>query len=88
MAYLGYICNIGFFICCILIGIKGIQAKQVALGVVSIICGIVALVMAFTKQREWGISNELKFAALGLFVGSLVLSGVAYATAGPVVITR
>lgn len=88
MAILGQLCALGAFVCCVLIGIKGIQAKDVGLGVVSIICWIVALVMAFTKQAQWGISNNLRLALIVLVVASFALNGLAVATAGSGVVAR
>jgi hypothetical protein len=86
--YLGYVCSLIAFVCCILVGIKGIQSKEVLLGVLSILCWIVAVVMVFTKQRQWGISNNLKLALIISIIGSVVLQGVAYATTGPVVVVH
>ena len=74
MAMLGLLCGIGAWVCSIMVGVQAIKRKQVALGVVSIICTLVGLILGWVKANEWGIRNLMIVFTI-LFVLALILQG-------------
>jgi hypothetical protein len=76
MAMLGWICNIAVIGCAIYVGVLAIQRKQVALGVICILCPIVALIIGWTKTAELGIKKNFLLVFTILFVLSIVLNGM------------
>ena len=57
MGALGLICGLAAWVCSIIVGIQAIKRQQVALGVLSIICTIVGLIVGWSKANEWGLKN-------------------------------
>ena len=57
MIYLYYLAGLGAFVCWILVLVQIFKRQQIALGIVGIICSIVAFVYGWIKARDWGIMN-------------------------------
>jgi len=57
MIYLYYLAGLGALVCWILVLVQMFKRQQIALGIVGIICSIVAFVYGWIKAREWGIMN-------------------------------
>jgi hypothetical protein len=57
MIILYYLALVGQLVCWILVLVQIFKRQHIALGVVGIICGIVAFIYGWIKSREWGIMN-------------------------------
>ena len=57
MIYLYYIAALGSLVCWILVLVQMFKRQQIALGIIGIICSIVAFVYGWIKSKEWGIMN-------------------------------
>lgn len=66
-------------VCWIMVLIQIFKHDQIALGIVGIICGIVAFVYGWMKSAEWGIKNIML-----AWTGSIVAQFIVGMLAGPV----
>jgi hypothetical protein len=57
MRILYFIAAIVQLVCWIMVLVQIFKHQQIALGIVGIICGIVAFVYGWMKSGEWGIRN-------------------------------
>lgn len=57
MIILYYLASLAALVCWILVLIQIFKRQQIALGVIGILCPIVAFVYGWIKAREWGIMN-------------------------------
>ena len=78
---LGWVAALGSIVCFILVLIQMFKRDQIALGIISIFCGIVAFVYGWMKSGEWGIRNVM-LAWTGCIVLQIVCFSIAGATAG------
>lgn len=81
MAILGTVCALAAWACSIYVGVLAIQRKQLAVGIISIICTIVGLIYGWTKANEWGIKNLMIVFTI-LFVIALALNVTVRVNAG------
>lgn len=80
------VCSIGVLVCSILVGVQAIKRQQIPMGILCIICGIVALVYGWMKSNEWGIKNLMIIFTV-LVVLNLLFAGLNAATAASAVNT-
>lgn len=59
LSVLANIALLGSIVCWILVLVKIFQKGQIGLGIVSIICGIVAFIYGWMKATEWKIQNVM-----------------------------
>jgi hypothetical protein len=80
---LAVLAGIGSFVCWIMVLIKLFQNGQVAMGIVSIFCGIVAFVLGWMNATAWNIKNVMLIWTACLAIGIIgqVLAGVLGAAA-------
>ena len=65
-------------VCWIMVLIQIFKHQQIALGIIGIICGIVAFVYGWVKASEWGIRNVML-----AWTGSIVAQIIVAMIAGP-----
>ena len=65
-------------VCWIMVLIQIFKHQQIALGIIGIICGIVAFVYGWVKANEWGIRNVML-----AWTGSIVAQIIVAMIAGP-----
>ena len=57
MIILYYLMSVVALVCWILVLVQIFKHQQIALGIIGILCPIVAFVYGWIKAREWGIKN-------------------------------
>lgn len=75
---LAALAGIGSLVCWIMVLVKLFQNGQVAMGIVSIFCGIVAFVLGWMNATAWNIKNVMLIwtACLGIGIIAQVLAAV------------
>jgi tellurite resistance protein TehA-like permease len=70
IAILG-ICAIANIVCWIIVLVKIFQSQQIAIGVIGILCGIVAFIYGWMKSDEWKIKNIMLIWTIAI-VGQII----------------
>lgn len=79
---LAILASVGSIVCWIIVLVKMFQNKQVGLGIVSIICGIVAFIYGWMKAGEWKIQNIMIIWTICILAG-IVFNIIGGAAAAP-----
>lgn len=74
MSNLGYAFHVASFVCWIIVLIQMFKRQHVGLGVVGILCALVAFVYGWIKAREWGITMVMLVWTACLILGGTFTS--------------
>lgn len=69
MSLLAIVAGIGSLVCWIIVLVKMFQNSQILLGIVSILCGLVAFIMGWVNAKQWNIQNVMLIWTACIVVG-------------------
>ncbi|MBL8848998.1 MAG: hypothetical protein JNG89_04915 [Planctomycetaceae bacterium] len=82
LGLLAVVAGIGSLVCWVMVLIKLFTNGQVAAGVISIFCGIVAFVMGWMNADKWNIKNVMIIWTICILVGIVAQVGIGLSAAG------